>query len=307
MTTILITGSNGFIGARFAKRARAKNWQVVGLDLQPRDRGGDCHDYRSVDLASPEAFNVLRELPSPDLILHAGGISGFMVEADNPSRIVAVNIAGTMPIIELALRSKPRRIVICSTIMAYGPDRRLGEPRVETEYPEPISVYGASKVAVEALMQGFRGQYGIDPIALRFSHVYGEGRTTQCFVRDMLAAASEGRPCRIPQAKGSLRQYVYIDDVCRSIDLAIEAEAPRSRVFNVSAGEIHTLEEVAHEVSRQVGGLEVSFDESHDLANYRVGKLSIDRAEMELGYKPEFSLGAGIRSYWRSAFAPLQS
>jgi nucleoside-diphosphate-sugar epimerase len=74
--------------------------------------------------------------------------------------------------------------------MTYGPDRKLGASRVETEYPEPISVYGASKVAVEALMNGFRGQYGIDPVALRFSHVYGEGRTTQCFVRDMLAAAS---------------------------------------------------------------------------------------------------------------------
>lgn len=307
MTTILITGSNGFIGARFAKRAREKNWQVVGLDLQPRDMSGNCHDYRSVDLASPEALKTLRELPPPDLILHAGGISGLMVEADNPSRIVAVNIAGTMPVIELALRCKPRRIVVCSTVMTYGPDRKPGASRVETEYPEPTSVYGASKVAVEALMHGFRGQYGIDPVMLRFSHVYGEGRTTQCFVRDMLAAASEGRPCHIPQAKGSLRQYVYIDDVCHSIDLAMEAKAPRSRVFNVSAGEIHTLEEVAAEVRRQVGRLEVSFDESHDLPNYRVGKLSIDRAETDLGYKPEFSLAAGIRSYWRSTFAPAQS
>lgn len=303
MTTILITGCNGFIGARFAKRARAKNWQVVGLDLQARDMSGECHEYRSVDLASPEAFDTLRGLPPPDLILHAGGISGFMVEADNPGRIVAVNIAGTMPVIELARRNKPRRIVICSTIMTYGPDREPGASRVETEYPEPVSVYGASKVAVEALMHGLRGQYGIDFVALRFGHVYGEGRTTQCFVRDMLAAASEGRPCHIPQAKGSLRQYVYIDDVCHSIDLAIEADAPRSRVFNVSAGEIHTLEQVAAEVSRQVGGLAVSFDESHDLPNYRVGKLSIDRAETELGYKPEFSLATGIRSYWRSAFA----
>src|SRR5260370_38496230 len=115
-------------------------------------------------------------------------------------------------------------------------------------------------------------------VGVRVRHVDGEGRTSQCFVRDMLAAASEGRPCHIPQAKGSLRQYVYINDVCHSIDLAIEAEAPRSRVFNVSAGEIHTLEEVAAEVSRQVGGLEASFDESHDVLNYRVGKLSIDLA-----------------------------
>ena len=307
MTSILITGSNGFIGGSFAKRARAKNWQVCGLDLQPQDAGGYCHVYKSVDLSSPQASGTLRELPPPDLILHAGGISGFMVEAGNPGRIVAVNIAGTMPVIELALRCRSRRLVLCSTVMTYGPDRIPGTPRLETEYPEPISIYGASKVALEALMHGFRGQYGLDAIALRFGHVYGPGRTTQCFVRDMLAAVCERRPCHIPQARQSLRQYVYIDDVGHSIDLAIEAEAPRSRVFNIAGDEIHTLEEVAAEVRAQLGGPEVSFDDSCDLPNYRVGKLSIVRARAELGYKPEFSLAAGIHRYWDEAFASRQS
>jgi UDP-glucuronate 4-epimerase len=207
-----------------------------------------------------------------------------------------------MAVFELARRVKPKRTVICSSIMAYGPDREPGALRIESEYPEPISVYGGTKVAAEGLMHAFRGQYGVDAVALRFGHVYGKGRTTQCFVRDMLATARERRRCHIPQASGSVRQYVYIEDVCQSINLALGIEAPRSRVFNITADEIHTLAEVAAEARRQVGGPDVDFDESVDLLNYRIGRLSLDRAAVELGYRPEFPLAAGIRNYWRAAF-----
>jgi UDP-glucuronate 4-epimerase len=215
----------------------------------------------------------------------------------------AINIAGTMAIFELARRSKSRRTVLCSSIMAYGPDGVPGVQRVETEYPEPISVYGASKVAAEALMHGYRGQYGVDAVALRFGHVYGQGRTTQCFVRDMLAAARDRRQCHIPQAKGSIREYVYIDDVCQAIDRALAVETPRSRVFNITADQIHTLDEVASEVRRQLGRPEVEFNEDVDLPNYRIGKLSIARARADLGYEPKFPLALGIQNYWRAAFA----
>ena len=303
MTTILITGCNGFIGASFAKRAHARGWRIVGTDVQGDDATGCCATYRAADLGGPDAFEALSALPPPDLILHAGGVSGFMVAADNPARIGAINIAGTIAVFELARRIKPRRTVICSSIMAYGPDREPDALRVESEYPEPISVYGASKVASEGLMHAFRGQYGVDAVALRFGHVYGRGRTTQCFVRDMLSAARQRQRCHIPQASGSVRQYVYIDDVCQSVDLALEVETQRTRVFNITAGEIHTLDEVASEVRRQVGGPDVDFDETVDLPNYRIGKLSLDLAMVELGYRPEFTLVDGIQDYWRAAFA----
>ena len=302
MTTILITGCNGFIGGAFARRAHARGWRVVGVDLQQNDMTDCCEIYRSIDLGGGDAVAAIGALPRPDLILHAGGVSGFMVETDNPVRIGAINISGTMAVFELARMSAVRRVVVCSSIMAYGPDRDPGAPRLESEYPEPISVYGASKVAAEALMHAYRGQYGVDAIALRYGHVYGPGRTTQCFIRDMLTAFQASQSCRIPHARGSLRQYVYVEDVCHAIDLAFVVEAPRSRVFNVAADEIHTLEEVAAEIKRQFGGPEVTFEQTTDLANYRIGSLSLDRARAELGYEPRFSLATGVQDYWRRAF-----
>lgn len=302
----LITGVNGFIGASYAERLKRGGASVTGVDLQTADQAGHCDEYLQLDLGSPVAAQVLRGLPAFERILHAGGISGFMVETDNPQRIFDVNVAGTMAVLDLARRIRCRRLVLCSTLMVYGPDAGPAAPHTEAEYPEPISVYGGSKLAVEGLMHAFRGQYDVDAIALRFTHVYGPGRTTECFVRDMLAAAAAGRPCRIGQASGSLRQYVHIDDVCQSIDLALGIERPRSRVFNISADEIHTLAEVAAIVRGMAPALEVSFDEQRDLPNYRIGKLSIQRARDELGYAPGLPLPQGIEAYRTRSFASPQ-
>ena len=296
---VLITGINGFIGGRYAARLRAQGGEsIFGIDVHADALPGSCDEYLQLDLGKPDAARALRDLPAFDSILHAGGISGFMVETDNPQRIFDVNVGGTMRVLEAALRMACRRLVLCSTVMVYGPDSGPVPEHEETEYPVPISVYGGSKLAIESLMHAFVAQYGLDAIALRFSHVYGPGRTTQCFVHEMLSAASAGRPCRIPQASGSLRQFIHIDDVTESIVLAMKVRSPRSRVFNIASDELHTLEALAHQVRELTGALDVSFDESQDLPNYRIGKLSVRRAHEELGFEARLLLADGLRAYW---------
>jgi nucleoside-diphosphate-sugar epimerase len=305
---VLITGINGFIGSRYAARVKAEgNMRVIGLDIQPTARCPDCDEYIQIDLGAADAAIKLRRYPKWDRLLHAGGISGFMVETDNPRRIFDVNVAGTMALLETARSTGAGRLVLCSTLMVYAPDDRSGPAHDEIEYPRPISVYGASKLANEALMHAFVAQYGADAVALRFSHVYGPGRTTECFIREMLAAAAAGRPCSIPQASGSLRQFVHIDDVCDSIALAMEATDLSCRIFNISADEIHTLAGAAEVVRQVAGRLDVCFDETRDLPNYRIGKLSIRRAQQQLGYRPRLTLQAGVLDYWTTAFLPHSS
>lgn len=304
---ILITGINGFIGASYAARVRASGdaTRIVGVDLQERPSPGvPCDHYLRVDLGAPTASDLLSTLPRCDQVLHAGGISGFMVQADNPRRIFDVNVAGTASLLEMARRTMPRRLVLCSTIMVYGPSEDPSVEQQETRYPVPISVYGASKLASEGLMHAYLHQYGVDAVALRFSHVYGPGRTTECFVRSMLEAISTRQPARITQAAASLRQWVHIDDVLESIALAMTADAPAERVFNISAGEICTLSQTAEAVRRVIGPLEAVFDDTRDLPNYRIGKLSIERARAVLGYGPRMTLEAGLRDYWTRAFVP---
>lgn len=298
---ILITGINGFIGGGYAARLRSSGAaRIVGIDIHREPAVADrCDEYLQLDLGDPGAAQVLRGLPRFDAVLHAGGVSGFMVEAGNPQRIFDVNVSGTMAVLDMVRRRPCRRIVLCSTIMVYGPDDVPATSLDEGEYPTPISVYGGSKLAQEGLMNAFVGEYGVDAIALRFSHVYGPGRTTQCFVRDMFAAAVARRRCDIPQASGSLRQYVHSADVIDAINLAMQVDAPSWRVFNISADELQTLGETVDAVRSVVGSLDVTFDESSDLPNYRIGKLSIRRAREVLGYQPRLPLQAGLLDYWQ--------
>lgn len=299
---ILITGINGFIGSNFAAKLRSQgNATVYGIDIQPRPMGTTaCDQYRQLDLGSPEAADILQSLPTFERILHAGGISGLMVETDNPRRIFDVNVAGTMAILEWARRSHCERLVLCSTIMVYGPDTEGSTALDESQYPRPISVYGATKLAQEALMHAFVAQYGLDAIALRFSHVYGPNRTTECFIREMLLSAAQARACAVSQTRSSLRQYIHISDVIESIERAMEVRQPHSRVFNISADEISTLSEAADVVRSVVGALDVVFDESRDLPNYRIPKLSICRARDELSFQPRTNLYDGIQSYYQA-------
>lgn len=306
---ILITGINGFIGARYAARARAGGAaRIVGVDLQPQATPGvPCDRYLQLDLGASDASAALAGLQRFDRVLHAGGISGFMVETDNPRRIFDVNVAGTMALLDMARRTGPARLVLCSTIMVYGPAPDPAVELDESAYPVPISVYGASKLAAEGLMHAFVRQYGVDAVALRFSHVYGPGRTTECFVRTMLSALAQGRPVRIPQAGGSSRQWVHVDDVVESIERAMTVAALPSRVFNVSGGELHTLAQTADAVREALGPLEAAFDEARDLPNYRIGRLSIRRAREVLGYAPRIGLAQGLRDYWASSFEPRRA
>ncbi len=291
---VLVTGVGGFIGRAMVARLSAAGQPVVGADIGPRPDIPGLGQYETLDVSRPGVAEVLERFGDIDAVLHGGGISGFMVARDEPRRIFDTNVAGTVELLEFARRRRLRRLVLCSTIMVYGPTQEtLGEVGEDTA-PVPGSVYGASKAAIEALGQGYAGQHGVDVVALRFSHVYGPGRTTECFVRDMVAAALTSGRCRVSQPSGSLRQYVHIDDVCASIDAALAAGADIPRVFNISAGAVQSLAQVRDAVRDVVGPLEVEFDEGNDVFAYHLPQLAISAAARHLGYRPAVTLEQGV-------------
>lgn len=305
--TVLITGIGGFIGRAMTQRLAGAGYRVVGTDLGERPLVDGMSAYATLDAASPEVAPVLSAFGPLDAIIHAGGISGFMVARDDPQRIFDVNAAGSARLLEFARRNGVRRVVLCSTIMVYGPSPLDREPLAESEYPVPGTLYGASKLAIEGLATGYAGQYGLDVVALRFSHVYGRGRTTECFLRDMVLAALDGERCKVGQPGGSVRQYVHIEDICASIIAALAPRPMTDRIFNISAGEIHTLREVRDAVREVVGPLDVDFDEANDVAAYRIPQLSIARAREQLGYVPELRLRQGIARFAESLRAEQYS
>lgn len=294
--TILVTGASGFIGHRVAARLHADGRPVIGLDRRPPPPGGAPFAFHEADVNDVHRLHAAVRGRELDAIVHCGGLSGLMVGRDNPFMICETNVRGTAHVLELARQLRPRRIVFCSSISAYGetpPDAVVTE-----EMPlRPTTVYGASKAAGEAILGAYVAEHGVDAVALRITHVYGPGRETECFIRQLLEAAAARRPTRLPHPWRSRRQYVHVTDVVDAIGLALAADALPRRAYNVGPGRQHTLGEVAETVKRVVGPVDVDFDDAREPSEYRCGLLDVSAAARDLGYRPKVELEAGIAAY----------
>src|SRR5207247_9213699 len=140
-------------------------------------------------------------------------------------------------------------------------------------------------------------EHAVDGVALRFAHVYGPGRQTQCFIRDMITNALARRSSHLPYARRSRRQYIYVTDVVDAIVLALGADRPARRGYNIGPGRQHTLAEMADTVRGVMGSLEVEFDDTCDPREYACGTLDVTAAARDLGWRPKIELAAGIAAY----------
>jgi len=293
--TVLVTGASGLIGRAVAARLHAEGRDVIGLDRRPPP-GREPVPFVEADLNDVHRLHAAargRELTG---IVHCGGVSGLMVARDNPFLICETNIRGTAHVFELARLVNARRVIFCSSISAYGHQDVDGVVTEETPM-RGRTTYGASKIAGEAILQAYAEEHGVDGIALRFTHVYGPGRETQCFVRAMIEDALARRASHLPHARRSRRQYVYVTDVVDAIVLALDAAAPPRRGYNVGPGRQHSLGEVADAVRSVLGPLDVEFDDACDPREYHCGTLDITAAGRDLGWHPKIDLSAGITAY----------
>ncbi|MGH7313736.1 MAG: NAD-dependent epimerase/dehydratase family protein [Candidatus Rokuibacteriota bacterium] len=294
--TILVTGASGLIGHALASRLQAEGRNVIGLDRRPPRAGRASFPFVEAELNDVHRLYAAVRGREPAGIVHCGGVSGLMVARDNPFLICQTNILGTAHVLELARLVKACRVIFCSSISAYGHQEVDGVVTEDTPM-RGRTTYGASKIAGEAILQAYAEEHGVGGIALRFTHVYGPGRETQCFVRAMIEDALARRASHLPHARRARRQYVYVTDVVDAIVLALDAEAPPRRAYNVGSGRQHRLGEVADAVRSVIGPLDVAFDDACDPLEYTCGTLDISAAGRELAWRPKIDLNAGIAAY----------
>lgn len=293
---VLVTGAGGLIGHRLVRSLHEAGRPVVAMDRVPVDLPvptamaeiGDVHAlYRAIDTHDVGS------------IAHCGGVSGPMLGRENPGKLVEINVGGTRDIAEaarlLAARNGSCRLVFCSSLAVYGNQAQDGiaedAPLLSTD------MYGASKIAAEAILRAYAAQHGVSALSLRITWVYGPRRTTDCVIRTMLEDALTGRPTRMAFGRGFRRQFVHIDDVAAAIRLALDAPAPCYTAYNVSGGVDPTLDEIADIVARVVPGADIALEPGPDPVDGGLGRLDIGRIAEDLGHAPAVALETGIAAY----------
>jgi len=281
----LVTGASGFLGKAVMKLLAEQKQRTIGLD--PRASA----TTQVVDgLSDRSKITKLLTGEKVTHIIHAGGVSGPMVLADDPVKVITINVLGSLNLLYAALDTGVRTFIYCSSAAALGSFHE--SVPVDENYPlRPNNTYSASKAAMEMVMRGLWGKIPLDLCSLRFTVIYGPGRETTYTVEEIVGAALAGRAARIaPMADWP---YVYIDDAARAAVQACYAKGRKQLSYFIAHPEKVTPEDIAAAAAAAGKPVRIDIDASRPKAER--GPLDIEPAARDFGFRAQVGHREGVR------------
>jgi nucleoside-diphosphate-sugar epimerase len=224
-------------------------------------------------------------------------------EAEHPTRIIDVNVMGTVAVLDWArsLRRPPKFIYVSSGAVYkhHGPDRP-GEPLPEDGYVMPRRLYGISKLASELITERYGDLFGIPTASVRLSSVYGTmdrvtaSRNHRHVPNRIAHMAVEGVKCVRVNTLTAVGDYVHAEDVARAIVALLRAPALHYSVYNIAQGAVTTVGELVEWAAQKAPGFHatITADAEADilqdpaLRDGMWGAYDISRITMETGWQP---------------------
>jgi nucleoside-diphosphate-sugar epimerase len=286
MTSVatLVTGSSGFVGRSIMSRLAAAGQKAVGLDPRP------AATTQLIDDLSDRAR--LRDLITREQIthiIHAGGVSGPMVMADDPVGVLAINVTGSMNLLYEATTSGVKTFVYCSSVAAIG-NYYENEP-IDEDYPmRPASTYGCSKAAMDFVLRGLWKKTPLDICSLRLTAVYGPGRQTEFNVDTIVRAALAGRTAQLDPLTDW--PYVYMEDAADATIAACFSTTRKQLAYYVAHPERVTPDDIAAACVAAGKPVRLEIDTSKPKAAR--GPVDVEAAARDFGFRAQVGITEGI-------------
>lgn len=321
---VLLTGAAGFIGSHVAVRLLAEGHRVLGIDdlndyYDPRlkharlarfeDNPGFA--FERLDLAEHDALLGLGRRFGPELVVHLAAQAGVRHSLEAPFDYARSNLTGHLAVLELARATAPRHVVYASSSSVYGANGKV--PFSEGDRVDrPVSLYGATKKAGEALSSSYATLYRIPLTGLRLFSVYGPwGRPDMAcwlFTEKMLA----GEEIRIFNHGRMARDFTFIDDIVSGILLAARhppgPEDAFHRVLNLGNDRSEALMALVEAIEAGLGVTARKVFVEMQKGDVERTWADISRARDVIGYAPSTGLAEGIArtlAWRRSELFPL--
>jgi UDP-glucuronate 4-epimerase len=229
MKTVLVTGAAGFIGFHVARRLLAEGNTVVGLDnlnayyepmlkkarLTQLAAYANFH-FEQYDLASRSHVAELFNAYHFPYVVHLAAQAGVRYSLIDPHAYVDANLVGFMNVLEGCRQVGCQHLIYASSSSVYGANARM-PLRTSDNTDHPLSLYGATKKANEAMAHAYSHLFALPVTGLRFFTVYGPWGRPDMAMWLFTAAILEGRPIKLFNNGRMRRDFTYIDDVTESV------------------------------------------------------------------------------------------
>ena len=261
MRTVLVTGGAGFIGSHLVDQLLDGGAAVRVLDnlatgslvnLQAaaerhsRDGRGPAHRGRlEVIIGDVRDREMLRKaLRNVKYVFHLAALPMSAVPATDLGDIHAVNVEGTLNVLQGALTEGVWRVVLASCASVYGAPEAV--PVVEDAPLRPTSLFAASKVAAETYCRAFHARHQLETVMLRYFSIYGPRQgawSGGSLTAALVALLQQRRPIGYLDER-SAEDFMYVDDAVAATLAAARAPRAAGRVINVGSGQMVAMGDV---------------------------------------------------------------
>lgn len=296
---VLVTGGAGFIGSNFVRYLLLKSEDlVVTLDLLTyagsKANLDDVldhpnHEFVEGDIRDKELVDELVE--SVDAVVNFAAESHVDRSIEGAKSFVSTNVQGTRTLLDSALASGVDRFLQVSTDEVYGQilDGRFSEK----DSLAPRNPYSATKAGADLLAQSYVTTHSLPVVITRTCNNYGPGQHPEKLIPKFIQRAAEGRPLPVYGDGSNVREWIYVEDNCRALDLVLR-QGETGEVYNVGSGEERSNLEVTEAILDTVGASEDLIKFVDDRAGHdQRYALETDKIEA-LGWTPGWSFERGL-------------
>ena len=296
---VMVTGGHGFIGSHVLVQLVDAGHEVACFDIRgpsavaaPASEGYQFIEGDVTDAA--DVFDAVARF-APDRIIHLASLLGRPSQSD-PRRAFAVNVDGTLNVLEAADTHDVERVVAASSSASYGPS--TGDRLTEETPQTPESVYGLTKYAVERVGRTYRDQRGIEFAALEPLHGLGPDRS-RGNVEDayIVKAAVSGEPITVPDLDTPI-EFIYVGDEAAAFVAVTLADDLAHDRYLVGSGNRATLAEFVDVVSDRVPGADVTLRSGRKDGEYPpFPRSDSSRLQEDVGWEATLDIAETVDAY----------
>ena len=321
---ILVTGSAGFIGFHLSRSLLKKGLTIIGVDAIT-----DYYDIQlknnrlkilkkfenffeeNLNLIDQDALFRIFEKYKPTIVIHLAAQAGVRYSIDNPRSYLESNIIGTFNILEAVKNGDINHTLIASTSSAYGANKEMPfDENQKADYQ--MSFYAASKKTCEVISHSYSHIHNLPITNFRFFTVYGPWGRPDMALFKFVKAMHEQKPINIYNNGEMKRDFTYIDDLVKGINLLIDCIPQKGkrisendslspvapwRVVNIGNSKVQNLMDFIREIERNL-----NCNSKKNYLPMQKGDVKETWANCDLlkdltGFIPETNIEKGIKNF----------
>ena len=303
---VLVTGAAGFIGSTLCDALLEDGVDVTGVDdFAPGypeaikranlERAVSSSRFRLVeaDLREADLEPVVRDRTH---VIHLAALAGVRGSwGETFGEYAGRNVVATQRLLEALVGRPVERVVVASSSSVYGTPSRFPTP--EDEPCRPLSPYGVTKVATEALLTAYRATHGVPAVGLRYFTVYGPRQRPDMGIHRFFEASKRGHEIHVYGDGEQSRDFTFVDDAVAATRAAL-VRPIGSPVYNVGGGHRITLNELLTAIETTTGRPIARRNEPVAAGDPRDTSAETALARRDLDYRPRTDLASGLRRQW---------